>query len=163
MTTGMTLRIRKAVIGDENLLATMNSFVQEIHTQNRPDQFKATDAAELGNWYQSLLQKPATRIWIAEHDGQAVGYLLAILHRQPETPFTRQRHWCEIDQVAVDPAWRRKGLAREMIAMAVAEAKAEGFPNVELTSWSFNQGAHEMFRKLGFRPKTVRFELRPTD
>jgi ribosomal protein S18 acetylase RimI-like enzyme len=66
---------------------------------------------------------------------------------------------CEIDQVAVDPGCRRKGIAHALMLNAVSEAKSEGIP-VEATSWSFNENAHELFRRAGFVPKTIRFELK---
>ena len=154
----MSVNIRRAAIGDEVLLAGLNRFVQQLHSANRPDHFRSTEPAELAAWYWSLLEQPSARVWIAEHDALPVGYVLAIFHELPGNAFVRARRWCEIDQVAVDPDWRRKGIAHSLILNAVSEARSEGIP-VEATSWSFNEGAHGMFRRLGFVPKTVRFEL----
>ena len=155
----MSPNIRPAAIGDEARLAGLNDFVQELHLGTRPDHFRPTQSAELATWYRSLLEKSTTRIWIAEEDGLPVGYLLAIFHEAPENPFARARRWCEIDQVAVNPSRRRRGIARALILNAVSWAKAAGISQVEAASWSFNDGAHELFRRLGFVPKTTRFEL----
>lgn len=155
----MGILIRRARVGDEQLLARLNGLAQAIHVAARPDHFKPTGAAELAGWYLSLLQEPAARVWIAEADGAAVGYLVAIFRSVPANPFCRPRRWCEIDQVAVEPAWRRRGIARELVRTAAVEARDEGMRTVELTSWSFNERAQETFRRLGFRPKIVRFEL----
>ena len=155
----MSVNIRRAVIGDEGLLASLNRFVQQVHLANRPDHFRPTQPAELATWYRSLLEQRSTRVWIAERNGLPVGYILAIVHDTSENPFVRARRWCEIDQVAVDPDWRRQGIAHALILNAVSEAKSEGI-SVEATSWSFNEGAHEVFRRLGFVPKTIRFELK---
>ncbi|MEP7306475.1 MAG: GNAT family N-acetyltransferase [Acidobacteriota bacterium] len=108
----MSTNIRPAAIGDEALLAALNDFVQALHLGRRPDHFSPTQPTELATWYRSLLEKSTTRIWIAEEDDLPVGYLLAILHEAPENPFVRARRWCEIDQVAVDPSRRRRGIAR---------------------------------------------------
>jgi GNAT superfamily N-acetyltransferase len=156
----MSANIRPAAIGDEALLAALNDFVQERHLERRPDHFKPTHSAELVAWYRSLLEKSTTRIWIAEEDGLPVGYVLAILHEASENPFVRARRWCEIDQVAVDPSRRRRGIARTLIRSALSWAKTEGILQIEAASWSFNDGAHEMFRRLGFVSKTTRFELK---
>jgi GNAT superfamily N-acetyltransferase len=155
----MSPNIRPAAIGDEALLAGLNDFVQALHLGRRPDHFRPTQFAELPTWYRSLLEKATTRIWIAEEDGLPVGYLLATLHKASENPFARTRRWCEIDQVAVDPSRRRRGIARALILNGVSCAKTEGIPHIEAVSWSFNDGAHEVFRRLGFVPKTTRFEL----
>src|SRR5262245_20336661 len=137
----MSTNIRPAAIGDEALLAGLNGFVQELHLARRPDHFKPIQSAELAAWYRSLLEKPTTRVLIAEEDGLPVGYLLAILREAPENPFARTRRWCEIDQVAVDPSRRRRGIARALILQAASWAKAEGVPRIEAASWSFNDGA----------------------
>jgi|SRR5579862_4692574 len=156
----MSTNIRPAAIGDEARLAAMNDFVQELHLGRRPDHFRPTQSAELAAYYRSLLETSTTRMWIAAEDGVPVGYLLAILHEAPENPFVRARRWCEIDQVAVDPSRRRRGIARALILSAVAWATTEGIPQIEAASWSFNDRAQEMFRRLGFVPKTTRFELK---
>src|SRR5713226_98394 len=111
----MSTSIRPAALGDEALLANLNRFVQGLHLANRPDHFRPTQIPELATWYRSLLEKPTTRMWIAEEEGGPVGYLLAILHDLPENPFNRARRWYEIDQIAVAPIWRRQGVARALI------------------------------------------------
>ena len=116
----MTATIRAAEIGDEELLAKLNRFVQDVHLVQRSDHFRPTQA--------------------------------------PPNPFCRARRWCEIDQIAVDPKYRRRGIGRSLILKAIAEARTEGIRDIEATSWSFNEETHEMFRRLGFSPKTVRFE-----
>jgi GNAT superfamily N-acetyltransferase len=157
---GMSTNIRQAAIGDEALLAGLNRFVQELHIAGRPEHFKPTQSEELARWYRSLLEQPATRIWIAEEDGLPVGYLLALVHEAPENPFARARRWCEIDQLAVEPSRRKRGIARALILSVISAAKAEGILDIEAASWSFNDGAHEVFRRLGFVPKTTRFEVK---
>jgi GNAT superfamily N-acetyltransferase len=159
----MSMNIRQAAIGDEALLASLNRFGQAVHVASRPDHFKPTQSDELARWYRSLLEKPTTRAWIAEEDGLPVGYLLALVNEAPENPFVRARRWCEIDQLAVDPSRRKRGIARALILNAVSTAKAEGILDIEAASWSFNNGAHEVFRRLGFAPKTTRFELKSSE
>lgn len=155
----MSASIRPAVVGDEVLLAGLNRFVQDLHLASRPDHFRPTQFEELARWFRLLLEKPTTRAWIAEEDGLPAGYLLALVHEVPANPFVRARRWCEIDQLAVDPSWQRRGIARALILTAVSAAKAEGIERVEVTSWSFNDGAQEVFRRFGFVPKVTRFEL----
>ena len=151
--------IRAAVIGDEELLAKLNSLVQDLHLQRRPDHFRHTELSERAGWYKSLLEEPTARMWIAEEQGTPVGYVLAVFHRLPENPFTQARAWCEIDQIAVDSNHRRRGIGRALVLKAIAEVRAEGIQRVEATSWAFNEETQEVFRRLGFTPKTVRFEL----
>ena len=157
----MGTRIRLAVVGDESVVADLNRFVQDVHLAHRPDHFRPTRSEESARWYRSLLEKPATRLWIAEEDGLPVGYLLALVNEVAENPFVQARRWCEIDQLAVHPDRRRRGIGRALLLNAVSTAKAEGIDRVEAASWSFNDDAHAVFERLGFVPKTTRFELTP--
>ena len=156
----MTATIRNALVGDEELLAKLNAFVQDVHLERRPDDFKPTTILELAGWYRSLLKQSTARTWIAEDEGLPVGYILTILHQRTDTPFSPERRWCEIDQIAVDPKYRRRGIARSLILKAIADVRADGIRHIEATSWSFNHDTHEVLRRLGFVPKTVRFELK---
>jgi len=156
----MTATIRSAVIGDEELLAKLNGFVQEVHLERRPDDFKRTTIPELAAWYGSLLRTSTARMWIAEDAGLPVGYILAIVHQRSENPFCPDRHWCELDQIAVDPKYRRQGIGRALVLRAIAEVRVDGIREIEVTSWSFNRETHALLRRLGFVPKTIRFELK---
>jgi GNAT superfamily N-acetyltransferase len=155
----MATTIRAAIVGDEGLVAELNRIVQDLHLVRRPDHFKPTQMSELTAWYRSLLDKSTARIWIAEEQGRPVGYVLAILQQLPPTPFTKARRVCEIDQIVVDPEYRRRGIGRALVLKAISEATTEGIQQIEAASWSFNADTHEVLKRLGFVPKTVRFEF----
>lgn len=150
--------IRPAGLGDEETLARLSTFAQQLHLERRPDLFVETQTSELVAWYRSVLEKETTRAWIAEVDGLAVGYVLAFVRRATRNPFVRERTWFEIDQVAVDTAHRRGGIARDLLEQALKTAKADGAGEVAASCWSFNDAAQALFRQSGFRPKMVRFE-----
>jgi GNAT superfamily N-acetyltransferase len=150
--------IRAGRIGDEETLAGLNRLVQDLHLQHRPDQFRATKLSELTAWYKTLLGSANARCWIAEDQSAPIGYLLATFQQAPENPFIQARAWCELVEMAVDPNYRRLGTARTLILHAIAAAREKGIDRIEATSWSFNEGAHEMLRRLGFVSKIVRFE-----
>jgi ribosomal protein S18 acetylase RimI-like enzyme len=156
----MSTNIRSAVVGDETVLADLNRFAQGLHVDRRPDLFRATTVQETAAWYRCRLEESTTRAWIAEEAGTPTGYLLAMIHDRQAGPFTVARRYYEIDQIAVDPKRRGQGIARALMLQAIAHARFDGIGDIEATSWSFNDSAHEMFRRLGFSEKTVRFELR---
>ena len=154
----MTVSIRAASSADGATLASLNDFVHGLHVAARPDFFRVAPPEEAGPWFASLAEAPGARIWIAEEDGAPVGYVLVFFHERGERPFSHARRWCEVDQLAVDPRWRRKGTARALIETALEEARRRGIRDIELSSWAFNTAAHETFRRLGFTPKVIRFE-----
>jgi len=155
----MTLTIRPAITGDEVVLVRLNQFVQELHVANAGDTFRRADDTEWTAWYRALFDKPDIRIWIAEMDHVPVGCVMVSHKEQAESPyrFGCRRH--DIDQIAVLPDWQRRGIGRALVAKVIEEARAEGIDEIELSSWSFNQSAHEAFRRLGFAPKWVRFAV----
>jgi ribosomal protein S18 acetylase RimI-like enzyme len=154
----MTVTIRAAVLGDEQRLAVLNGIVQDLHVAKRPDSFKPSAQDETVAWFRGLLKNTAARMWIAEEAGTAVGYVLTLVQERPENPICRSRRWCEIDQLAVDPGVRRRGVASALIQKALSTAEADGFAEVELCTWSFNVEAQSLFRKHGFEPKFLRWE-----
>ena len=151
--------MRRAVLGDEEALTVLNEFVQRPHVAARPGYFRTGSADTVAAWFRSHLEKPTTLIRIAEQDGTPVGYVLALLHERAENPFRVARRWCEIDQIAVDEKWRRRGIARALVQSLLAELRERGIRDVELFSWTFNETAHQAFRRLGFAPEVTRFGL----
>lgn len=155
MSDAATIRI--AAPGDEHALARLNRHVQELHVAARPDRFKRTELAEVTEWFRSRLQAPDVHIWIALAGAAPVGYLVAVLHRQAEHAFCFARRYYQIDQLALDPAWRRQGIARALVDEVVRLARAEGDLDVQLTAWVFNDGARVVFERLGFVAETIHF------
>ena len=154
----MPVILRAATAPDAPTLATLNAHVHGLHVAARPDFFREAPRDEVVPWLASLAEGEDSRIWIAEGDGAPVGYVLVFFHERPARPFTHARRWCEIDQIAVSPAWRRRGTARALIETALGEARRRGIRDIELSSWAFNTDAHAAFKRLGFTPKVVRFE-----
>jgi diamine N-acetyltransferase len=155
----MTVGIRAASPVDGPTLAALFEHVHGLHVAARPDFFRSASPDEAAAWLASLVEGPSSRIWIAERDGCPIGYVLTYFHERAGRPFSRPRRWCEIDQIAVVPDQRRRGAARALVQAALDEARQRGIRDIELSSWSFNVEAHETFRRLGFKPKVIRFEL----
>ena len=153
----MNATIRRAAPGDERTLAELNAFVQDFHVINNPAYFKPGAREEVTAWFKGLLEKSTVKIWIAEAGGVPVGYASAFLLERAENTFCRSRRWLEIDQIGVRPDWRRRGIGRALVQVVLGAANEEGIREVELSSWVFNTGAQEAFRRLGFTPKVVRF------
>jgi len=151
--------IRRAIVADADLLARLNAFVHDVHVAERPDQFKPTNAAELTGWFRERLGQPTTLAWIAEESGRPVGFALAMHHRRAATPFAPARDWFEIDQIAVETGYQRRGIGRRLLESAIAEARGLAIREIEVTSWSFNERMHGLLRQVGFKPKLTRFEL----
>jgi hypothetical protein len=94
----MSLLVRRAALVDEAALGEMNALVQATHVNARPDVFVPVSAAAVAVWFHAVLDRAQCRAWLAELDGIPAGYLVAIIHDWPATPFATARRWCEIDR-----------------------------------------------------------------
>ncbi len=61
-----------------------------------------------------------------------------------------------INTIAVDPAWRRRGLATELMRHAIADAVREGARRGTLEVRRSNAAAIALYERLGFRVCAVR-------
>ena len=88
---------------------------------------------------------------MAEKDGTICGF--AVLHHinRPEKPFMKERDFLDIDEFCVGEAFRRQGVASEMIDFIREFAKEKGFHRIELNMWEFNQDALAFYEAAGFQ------------
>ena len=89
----------------------------------------------------------ADRVWWAAYEGEALaGYAGGwIVDGQ-----------VQILKVGVDPAMRRRGIARELLAHVAADARDLGASRCSLEVRAWNVGAQELYAALGFRSLGVR-------
>lgn len=153
----MNVRIREAVLGDEDSLAALSAFVQEYHRTQEPSCFKRAVPAEVAAWFRGSIEESTATIWIAEQEGTPVGYVVAVQNERSANPFCLLRRWIEIEQIGVRPECRRSGIGRRLVDQVLQFARTENIADIELTSWCFNTDAHRAFQKLGFAPKVIRF------
>lgn len=133
----------------------------------RPDEhgitYKPLDAAHAGAvatleslvmgsdaWSEALVADElprADRVWWAAYEGEALaGYAGGwIVDGQ-----------VQILKVGVDPAMRRRGIARELLAHVAADARDLGASRCSLEVRAGNVGAQELYAALGFRSLGVR-------
>jgi GNAT superfamily N-acetyltransferase len=83
---------------------------------------------------------------VAEHAGEVAGVLT--LHTVPV--LHEPGDWCRVTVLVVGEAARRRGLARALVAEAEAMARARGCVRIEVTSALHRDGAHELYRSMGF-------------
>src|SRR5262245_51534411 len=139
------------------MLAALSARVQELHARERPEVFKPVDLPGLERWFADALASGSARIWIAHVGEKPVGYAVVVEQRRADTVFTYARRWLEVEQIGVDPAYRRRGIARDLFRHVTEAAIADGVSEIELNTWSFNSAAQLAFERLGFVAKNLRF------
>ena len=138
----------------ENELERVNELrmqVNALHVAGKPEVFKPGFPDELRNYIYAIHKDPEQFIAVAEKDGTICGF--AVLHHinRPENPFMKERDFLDIDEFCVDEAFRRQGIASEMIAFIREFAKEKGFHRIELNMWEFNQDALAFYEAAGFQ------------
>jgi GNAT superfamily N-acetyltransferase len=156
----MTLQVRRATSKDLNPFLELHAHVHGLHLQHRPDQFKQTERAAIEARFHEFLASATCKVWIAELAGKVVGYAVEIQAQKAENAWCPTRRCCDIEQIGVDLAHRRTGVATALLQAIVDSAHAAGIHEIELNSWAFNQDAHRAFESFGFTPKAIRFELK---
>ena len=63
-----------------------------------------------------------------------------------------QRDTAHVAQIAIDPAYRRRGLARALMQAALQRAAAAGYWRMTLLVAEDNAAARELYASLGFEP-----------
>ena len=95
-------------------------------------------------WSEALLESeldaPLARYFIYEEDGQVLGYIGTRMIFDT----------CEIANVAVDPAHRRKGIAQTLYRALEVECRQKGILQLDLEVRESNVGAQEFYRFCGF-------------
>lgn len=142
--------IRHARRQDLQVLVALNAVVQDVHHQAHPDRFKPP-GPQIIPWFERWFDQDHVELFLYEEGGRALGYVVAVDRVRPESPFSYERRSLELDQIAVLPECRRRGVGRALIEHVIALADARGL-EVELGVWAFNERAQSTFAALGFTP-----------
>lgn len=94
---------------------------------------------------QACLANPAHRIFVAEWEGEVVGYL----HLE-EYDVLYAGHMVNVLGIAVSSAWRRQGVGSALLSAGEAWARSKGAVAVRLVSGEARKGAHAFYQNLGY-------------
>jgi ribosomal protein S18 acetylase RimI-like enzyme len=92
----------------------------------------------------AIVDSPDTVLFVARVDGRILGCLTLAFYRIP----TGLKAW--IEDVVVDEAARGRGVGAELNLAALAEARARGAKDVNLTSRPAREPAHRLYQRVGF-------------
>jgi GNAT superfamily N-acetyltransferase len=154
------MKIRRAEPGDVKAIAELMCDVQDLHVAARPEHFKPSELSAMQARAERKLTAIDTKCFVAELEGQIIGYATALRRTRTENPLSIPSDYCAIDEISVTPTHRRRGAATALLHAIADDAHASGLAQVELSSWAFNESAHRAFAAAGFVPKTITFELK---
>lgn len=142
------LRIREGTRDD---VAELTALLARIHPERTDPDLGGAEAA----WPRIEAQR-GRALLVAEVEQRLVGTLDLLV--VPSLAHSG-RPWAIIENVVVEPTWRRRGIASRMLREAVDRAAAAGCYKVQLLSDRKREGAHRLYGALGFEPLAHGFRL----
>jgi ribosomal protein S18 acetylase RimI-like enzyme len=145
--------IRKATRDDRDALGRLGALLMDVHYNFDRRRFLdpgADASAGYARFLVSQLTDPDSVIFAAEVDGVVVGYCYAGIEPLSWKELRDQAGF--IHDLALDPAARRQGAGRALVAAAVDWFRQRRMPRVLLWTSTQNDAARELFLAAGFRP-----------
>ena len=99
------------------------------------------------------LEEDPNQVVVAVDDGKLVGYVM--FQSEVKTPLEVSHKVGYVMDLYVKPAYRRQGVARQLLQYCMGRIKSKGVTDVQLRVWRMNKGAIALYRQLGFRDRML--------
>ena len=124
----------------------LNADVQGIHARSAPDVFKPPMIdVDVIRQFETDIADPNNFFFVAEMEGEPVGYLFAELRRRSESPRHTKLDMIYVHHLSVKPDSRRHGVGRALLDAAKELGKQHGINRMALDVWRFNEDARRFF------------------
>ena len=152
------VNIRRAELRDIPALDRLLYEVHRVHSDVRPDLFRAGAKKYTDAQLAVILQDEKTPVFVAEAAGTVVGYAFCI-HKQ----FVNDNSMTDvktlyIDDLCVDKAARGQHVGTQLYDYVLAFARRHGYYNVTLNVWADNENAVKFYGKIGLKIQKIGME-----
>ncbi len=149
--------IRRAEEKDTKRINDLLFQVARIHAEGRPDIFKPASKKYSDEELISIINCDETPIFVAADDEDRVlGYAFCIYQITKDSLLLCDKKTLYIDDLCVDESQRGKHIGTALYEYVTDFAKKEGFDNITLNVWSFNESAYKFYKAQGMNElKTV--------
>ena len=141
--------IRRAENRDISGLSRLLGQVLDVHHGGRPDLFRANAVKYKPEELKALIQDEMRPIFVAESDGEVLGYAFCILQQHVDDNILTDIKTLYIDDLCVDENARGKHIGTTLYAYVRDYAKRMGCYNLALNVWECNTGAKKFYEALG--------------
>ena len=148
----MTVTIRPANAADARAMGRLGAELVRTHHEFDAARFiAATPQTErgYGSYLGSQLENPDIVIFVAEDDGDVLGYTFAGVEGYDYMSLRGPAG--VLHDIVVDPAHRGRGVGRALLDATLAELQRRGAPRVVLSTAERNEAAQRLFERAGFR------------
>lgn len=145
----MAVDIRPATMQDYPTLEVISRESQELHAQGNPHIFQQGTPGITKEYVRGLLENEQTMAFVAEEDGQVLGYAFVRLRTMAFLDSVRPHVVAEITDIAVTSQARGKGTGSRLFEAVRLWARRQRAERLELIVWEFNQNAQKFYERLG--------------
>ena len=151
------MKIRNIRKSDYEAVDRLLLQINQVDVEGRPDLFVPIVQYMPRETFESLVENDNVIAILAKHRGEIIGCcFVSMLGRSGMTAMKT----AYIDLLAVDEAYRRQGVGTALFQEVQRRARREGAKWVDLTVWSHNKVAVEVYQAFGMVPQRYVYEKR---
>lgn len=155
------MQIRRADIKDADKINELLFQVAKIHANGRPDIFKTATKKYSDQELIEIINNDDSPIFVATDEKDfCLGYAFCVFQKTKDSILLQDRKTLYIDDICVDENSRGKHIGKSLYDFVENFAKENGFDNITLNVWSFNQSAYKFYEKCGMTPLKTTMEKR---
>lgn len=149
--------IRRAEAKDLEAVNDLLRQVLTVHADGRPDIFRAGTKKYTDEALLALFCDDSRPVFVrTDENDRAVGHAFCVIEETKGVPNLHDRKTLYIDDICVDAAHRRQGVAAELYRFVREYARSVGCCQITLNVWEMNPGAKRFYESMGMKPlKTV--------
>ncbi len=153
------MTIRKATALDAGRINELLYAVANVHAEGRPDIFKRGTKKYTDEQLLQIINGEKTPIFVAvDEKNCALGYAFCVEKTTDDSLLFQARKTLYIDDICVDEVVRGRGVGTALFEYVEAFAKAQGFDEITLNVWAFNEAAYAFYQKRGMREQKITME-----
>ena len=156
----MEIQIRAMRPDDFDAVQEIFRTVHAMHQENRPDLYRKLDAPLSRAYYTQMVENPGGIALCAECGGEVAGVAYTNMKAPTENAVMVPRITAFMDDLAVHPDFRERGIGRALLEESRKQALARGAVSLELMVWAFNQNAIEFYEHAGMTPRSMIMEMK---
>lgn len=135
---------------DIDLIAALNKPIQDLHVKLYPEEFVPYDSMSTKSELQKMLQTGTHEIYVAEENGNHLGYVWLEIKSKPANAFKKGYTCIYVHQIGVMEQMRKRGVGSKLLEHVYDVARKHGIAAIELDYWCRNTVAKDFYQKHGF-------------
>ncbi len=151
------LQIEIAKESDLKEILKIKRQAHEKYVQNRPDLYKKGEILYTQEFLKPFFENKNKYILIAKTVDMVAGYIF-VETVYIEKPMMVDRKYIYIHDLAVLEAFRRYGIASDLLNYVENFAAISGVNTIELAVHIFSEHAINLYEKFGFKQRAIRME-----